>query len=44
MSMNRIQFQLGLSMPEFLKYYGTQAQPFQGLLPFEASITRAVET
>ncbi|SFL46079.1 transposase, partial [Azotobacter beijerinckii] len=26
MSMNRIQFQPGLSMPEFLKYYGTQAQ------------------
>ncbi|SEJ49593.1 Transposase zinc-ribbon domain-containing protein, partial [Azotobacter beijerinckii] len=26
MSMNRIQFQPGLSMPEFLKSYGTQAQ------------------
>ncbi|SER77573.1 Transposase zinc-ribbon domain-containing protein, partial [Azotobacter beijerinckii] len=26
MSMNRIQFQPGLSMPEFLKCYGTQAQ------------------
>lgn len=26
MAMNRIQFQPGLSLPEFLKYYGTQAQ------------------
>ncbi len=26
MTMNRIQFQPGLSLPEFLKYYGTQAQ------------------
>ena len=26
MAMNRIQFQPGLSMPEFLKYYGTEGQ------------------
>ncbi|MDP2792563.1 MAG: transposase, partial [Sulfurisoma sp.] len=26
MAMNRIQFQPGLSMPEFLKAYGTEAQ------------------
>ena len=26
MSINRIQFQPGMSMPEFLKYYGTEAQ------------------
>lgn len=26
MSMNRIQFQPGLSMPEFLKQFGTEAQ------------------
>ena len=26
MAMNRIQFQHGLSMPEFLKDYGTEAQ------------------
>ncbi|MDP3977109.1 MAG: IS1595 family transposase, partial [Pseudomonas sp.] len=26
MAMNRIQFQPGLSMPEFLKRYGTEAQ------------------
>lgn len=26
MAMNRIQFQAGLSLPEFLKDYGTEAQ------------------
>ena len=26
MSINRIQFQIGLSMPEFLKQFGTEAQ------------------
>lgn len=26
MAMNRIQFQRGLSMPEFLKRYGAEAQ------------------
>jgi hypothetical protein len=26
MSMNRIQFQHGISLPEFLKQYGTEAQ------------------
>ena len=31
MAMNRIQFQPGLSMPEFLKDYGTQAQCEQAL-------------
>ncbi len=31
MTMNRIQFQAGLSMPEFLKDYGTEAQCEQAL-------------
>lgn len=31
MSMNRIQFQPGLSMPDFLKDYGTDAQCEQAL-------------
>lgn len=31
MAMNRIQFQPGLSMPEFLKDYGTEAQCEQAL-------------
>jgi len=31
MAMNRIQFQPGLSMPEFLKGYGTEAQCEQAL-------------
>ena len=31
MAMNRIQFQQGLSMPEFLKDYGTEAQCEQAL-------------
>ena len=26
MAMNRIQFQSGLSMPEFLKFYGTEVK------------------
>ena len=26
MAMNRIQFQPGLSMPEFLKHFGTESQ------------------
>jgi hypothetical protein len=26
MSMNRIQFQLGLSLPEFLKHFGAETQ------------------
>ncbi|VVN34981.1 hypothetical protein PS639_05016 [Pseudomonas fluorescens] len=26
MAMNRIQFQLGLSLPEFLKHFGTEIQ------------------
>ncbi len=31
MAMNRIQFQVGLSMPDFLKDYGTEAQCEQAL-------------
>ena len=31
MAMNRIQFQPGLSMPAFLKDYGTEAQCEEGL-------------
>lgn len=32
MSMNRVQFQSGLSLPQFLARYGTEAQCFQALV------------
>ena len=35
MTMNRVQFQAGLSMPEFYRRYGTEAQCRAAMSPAE---------